>query len=58
MKKIPVRNASDFDFGEMQTEELNYYITMLMCTPGKLHGAAKRHRTGYRKKKGFTSKSS
>jgi hypothetical protein len=56
MKKNPVRNASNEDIGEMQVEDVNYFITMLGCSPLKQHGVAKRNRTGYGKKKGCTSK--
>jgi hypothetical protein len=58
-EESPARNASDEDFGGMQVEDLNYFISMLGCSPVKLHGVAKRNTINKSwKKKGCTGNSS
>jgi hypothetical protein len=49
-EESPARNASDEDFGEMQAEDLNCCVTMLGCSPVKLHGVTKGNRIGYGKR--------
>jgi hypothetical protein len=41
-KESYVTNASDKDFGEMQIADFNYSITLLGCSPVKLHSVAQR----------------
>jgi hypothetical protein len=48
-EESPVSSASGEDFGEMQVEDLNCSLTVLGCSPVKLHVVAKINRIGHGK---------